>query len=144
MEDNKKIPSDGRKGYNTKARTAVTEFFLSNEGKTASASQIEKFLSQRRVEVSQSTVYRLLSRMEKDGELIKYVSEKGESAVYQYVGESDSCRGHLHLKCLSCGAVLHLDCAFMESLKAHLYSDHGFQLACDGSVIYGLCNACAK
>lgn len=144
MDENKKIPSGGRKGYNTKARAAVTEFFLKNEGRTLSASQIEDFLLQKGVGISQSTVYRLLMRMENDGELIKYVAEKGKSAVYQYIGKRDNCRGHLHLKCLSCGAMLHLDCAFMEELSEHLYKGHGFKLNCEGSVIYGTCRACAK
>ena len=133
-----------RKGYNTKARELVTCIFEKSGGKTLSASEILSSAREHDSGISESTVYRILSRLEKDGLLIKYVSEKGESAVYQFVGNSGPCKGHLHLKCTRCKEVYHLDCHFMEELSSHLYSEHGFKLSCEGSIIYGLCKKCAK
>lgn len=133
-----------RKGYNTKAREFVTGIFKHNTERTLSAAEILSFAKANDKGISESTVYRMLSRMEKDGSVIKYVSKKGESAVYQFVGDSEHCKGHLHLKCISCGAVYHLDCHFMEELSSHLNSEHGFELNCEGSVIYGKCRKCRK
>ena len=75
--------------------------------------------------------------------MMKYVADKGEKAVFQYVDEGRHCREHLHLKCTGCGRIYHLDCRFMDEVRAHLMAEHGFVLQCEGSVLYGLCRACA-
>ena len=49
----------------------------------------------------------------------------------------------LHLKCVRCGRIYHLDCHFMDEVRAHLMAEHGFTLQCEGSVLYGLCRSCA-
>ena len=133
-----------RKGYNTKAKEFVTGILKKNKERTLSAAEIYSFAKRSDAGICESTVYRMLSRMEKDGKIIKYVSEKGGSAVYQFVGDSGHCKGHLHLKCTSCGAVYHLDCHFMEELSSHLDSEHGFKLSCEGSILYGTFRKCIK
>ena len=75
---------------------------------------------------------------------MKYVADKGERAVFQYVDEGRHCREHLHLKCVQCGRIYHLDCHFMDEVRAHLMAEHGFTLQCEGSVLYGLCRHCAQ
>ena len=75
---------------------------------------------------------------------MKYVADKGEKAVFQYVDEGRHCREHLHLKCVQCGRIYHLDCHFMDEVRAHLMAEHGFTLQCEGSVLYGLCRSCAQ
>ena len=75
---------------------------------------------------------------------MKYVADKGEKAVFQYVDEGRHCREHLHLKCVQCGRIYHLDCHFMDEVRAHLMAEHGFTLQCEGSVLYGLCRHCAQ
>ena len=71
-------------------------------------------------------------------------TDKGEKAVFQYVDEGRHCREHLHLKCVQCGRIYHLDCHFMDEVRAHLMAEHGFTLQCEGSVLYGLCRHCAQ
>ena len=51
---------------------------------------------------------------------MKYVADKGEKAVFQYVDEGRHCREHLHLKCVQCGRIYHLDCHFMDEVRASL------------------------
>lgn len=133
-----------KRGYNTKARSFITELFENNKTRTFSAGEIIGEMRKGGIVISDSTVYRMLTRLEKDGSLLKYASEGGECAVYQYIGNNDKCKGHLHLKCTSCGAVHHLDCEFMDELSEHLYSGHGFLLSCEGSVIYGVCRKCSN
>ena len=64
--------------------------------------------------------------------------------MFQYVDEGRHCREHLHLKCVQCGRIYHLDCHFMDEVRAHLMAEHGFTLQCEGSVLYGLCRYCAQ
>ena len=63
--------------------------------------------------------------------------------MFQYVDEGRHCREHLHLKCVRCGRIYHLDCHFMDEVRAHLMAEHGFTLQCEGSVLYGMCRSCA-
>ena len=41
-------------------------------------------------------------------------------------------------------SIYHLDCHFMDEVRAHLMAEHGFTLQCEGSVLYGLCRHCAQ
>ena len=91
-----------------------------------------------------TTVYRYLDKLAGEQRIMKYVADKGEKAVFQYVDEGRHCREHLHLKCVQCGRIYHLDCHFMDEVRAHLMAEHGFTLQCEGSVLYGLCRSCAQ
>ena len=85
----------------------------------------------------------VLDKLAGEQRVMKYVADKGEKAVFQYVDEGRHCREHLHLKCVRCGRIYHLDCHFMDEVRAHLMAEHGFTLQCEGSVLYGLCRSCA-
>ena len=89
-------------------------------------------------------MYRYLDKLAGEQRIMKYVADKGERAVFQYVDEGRHCREHLHLKCVQCGRIYHLDCHFMDEVRAHLMAEHGFTLQCEGSVLYGLCRHCAQ
>ena len=89
-------------------------------------------------------MYRYLDKLAGEQRIMKYVADKGEKAVFQYVDEGRHCREHLHLKCVQCGRIYHLDCHFMDEVRAHLMAEHGFTLQCEGSVLYGLCRRCAQ
>ena len=89
-------------------------------------------------------MYRYLDKLAGEQRIMKYVADKGEKAVFQYVDEGRHCREHLHLKCVQCGRIYHLDCHFMDEVRAHLMAEHGFTLQCEGSVLYGLCRHCAQ
>ena len=102
-------------GYNTKTRQLILDYLINNRQHAVSASNI-----------------------------LEHLEEQGAKAVFQYVDESRHCREHLHLKCVQCGRIYHLDCHFMDEVRAHLMAEHGFTLQCEGSVLYGLCRHCAQ
>ena len=58
--------------------------------------------------------------------------------------EGRHCAEHLHLKCVRCGKIIHMDCDFMDEVREHLMRGHGFALQCEGTVLYGYCEACRK
>ena len=115
-------------GYNTKTRQLILDYLINNRQHAVSAANIQQHLD----------------KLAGEQRVMKYVADKGEKAVFQYVDENRHCREHLHLKCTGCGRIYHLDCRFMDEVRAHLMAEHGFALQCEGSVLYGLCRACAQ
>ena len=129
-------------GYTTTSRTKILEFLKNNCDRTVNVSDIQRYLTQTGHEVNITTIYRYLDKLSNDGTVMKYVSEKGNQAVYQYIDLGLHCVNHLHLQCTNCGAILHLDCAFMNEIAEHILEDHGFIIQCKNSIIYGLCPKC--
>ena len=94
------------------------------------------------VKVNTTTVYRYLDKLCAEHVVIKYPDLNSDKAVFQFVGEEKKCTDHLHLKCIRCGKVVHLDCDFMDELKEHLFQEHGFRLQCSGDILHGICKDC--
>ena len=94
------------------------------------------------VKVNTTTVYRYLDKLCAEHVVIKYPDLNSDKAVFQFAGEEKKCTNHLHLKCIRCGKVVHLDCDFMDELKEHLFQEHGFRLQCSGDMLHGICKDC--
>ena len=45
--------------------------------------------------------------------------------------------------CACCGALLHLECSYIDGMAGHLKATHGFLLDPSKIVLYGLCGKCA-
>jgi Fur family ferric uptake transcriptional regulator len=129
-------------GYNTRTRQQILQYLIDSRAHAVSAASILAHLEEEGLSASATTVYRYLERLSAEGRVMKYVADKGEKAVFQYVGEGAHCKEHLHLKCTQCGQIYHLDCGFMDEVRAHLEAQHGFALQCEGSILYGLCSRC--
>lgn len=130
--------------YKTNSRIKIMEYLMESKERAVSVSDIASHMKEQHCSVNVTTIYRYLDKLEKDGNLIKYAAEKGDKTTYQYVEREHKCDEHLHLKCVKCGAVIHLDCCFMAEISRHIAEDHGFALQCRNSVIYGLCSQCQK
>ena len=133
-----------RKSYTTKNRLVILDYLKENCSTTISAADIKKHLEEKEISVNTTTVYRLLDKLCAENVIIKYSDINSDKAVYQYAGEKGHCREHLHLKCIKCGKVMHLDCGFMDELREHIMEEHHFQLQCSGDLLHGLCEECAK
>lgn len=129
-------------GYATASRRRILDFLQKNEDRAVTVADIDVYLKENGGEVNLTTIYRYLDKLAKSGAVMKYVAEKGGQAAYQYVEKEHHCDEHLHLKCVSCGCIFHLDCAFMDEISAHVQKDHGFTIQCKNSVIYGVCARC--
>lgn len=128
--------------YNTKIKKKILEYFADNAENTYSAKDIHSKLTEKGEKVNITTVYRNLDNMTGDGVLIRFQDSRCEKAIYKYSGKGRNCRSHLHMKCVECGLVIHLDCHFMHELEIHVKEEHGFKLLCSNSVIYGICKNC--
>lgn len=135
MEDNKKQ-------YRTVARTRITDYLRAHSDKSFSAADISAQLVSEGLDINLSTIYRYLNRLCEEGLVNKYVSDRGDMAVFQYVDSGQDCEGHLHLQCHSCGRIIHLNCEFMDEISSHILAHHGFEIMCKGSILFGLCDKC--
>lgn len=130
-------------GYVTANRRRILEYLMESDERAVTAADVSAYLKEQKCEVNITTVYRYLDKLAKDGTLIKYVAEKGGQSAYQYVKPGRGCSEHLHLKCVKCGRIIHLDCHFMKEISAHIAKEHEFSLQCSQSILYGVCRECS-
>lgn len=134
----------GENSYATVSRRKILGFLEENHDRTVTAADIDAYLREQNSEVNITTIYRYLDKLTREGSVIKYVAEKGSQAAYQYVEQGHRCDEHLHLKCVRCGRIIHLECAFMHEISEHIQKDHGFKLQCRNSILYGVCRSCQE
>ncbi|MEG0894669.1 MAG: transcriptional repressor [Oscillospiraceae bacterium] len=130
-------------GYNTKKKQMILDYLQQNNENAVTADDIFNFLKQNDIEISISTVYRFLDRLVLENKLMVFTSNDSKKSSYKMVDEKKNCCQHLHLKCLECGKVVHLDCDFMDEFAKHINKDHNFNLKCENSVLYGKCKDCS-
>ncbi|MBQ8279770.1 MAG: transcriptional repressor [Roseburia sp.] len=131
-------------GYATANRKKILDFLKENHNRTLTVADIDAHLKACDSEVNITTIYRYLDKLEKEGTVIKYVAEKGSQATYQYVEQGHNCEEHLHLQCVKCGSVIHLECHFMHEILEHVEKEHGFIMQCKNSIVYGTCRECTE
>ena len=133
--------------YKTAGRRRLLNFLESHPDRQFLVDELSEELNRQTEEGSgkgsKSSLYRHLSELCDEGTVRKYRSDTQSAYVYQYVGRGDCCR-HFHLKCVTCGELVHLECAVSEELLSHIAAHHGFEVDSGRSILYGLCEACAS
>ncbi|MBE7049772.1 MAG: transcriptional repressor [Ruminococcaceae bacterium] len=127
------------RGYNTKQRMSLLNIFKECPQKCFSAKELIRMPE---VNLGEATVYRTLSKFEKEGLIKKYIGSNSEGALYQYSENQEECNHHFHLKCTGCGTLIHMDCHLMDSFKDHIKDEHKFFLDIGKTTLYGLCDNC--
>ena len=131
-------------GYNTRTRQLILDYLINNCQHAVSASNILEHLEAQGASPNPTTVYRYLDKLAGEQRIMKYVADKGERAVFQYVDEGRHCREHLHLKCVDCGRLIHLDEDVSDALQSDLLRAAGFTVDGRSTTIYGTCAACGR
>lgn len=126
--------------YHTQQRKILIDFLQKNSEKAFSIEEIISFIGDSGI--SQSTAYRLITKLCKDGIVKRKASETGRSFVYQYVN-TDECEGHLHMKCTGCGKVYHLDSGITSIIQNDIKSLANFEID-SHTVLLGKCNTCKE
>ena len=129
-------------GYTTSSRTRIRAYLEENANRAVTVHDIARQMERAGTPVNLTTIYRYLDKLTREGTVLKYVAEKGGQTVFQFVEQGHQCQQHLHLKCVRCGAISHLDCGFMDEIVHHIQAEHGFRLQCKNSILYGLCSRC--
>ena len=126
--------------YKTKQRVAILDFIESNKDREVTANDILVYLNKNDLKVSQTTIYRYLDNLVKEGIIKKNYSEEKSSSCYQYVGKR--CKEHYHLKCNNCGEIIHLDSEIFSSIEKKIIDRYGFKIDNIKTILYGTCNKC--
>lgn len=123
--------------YNTKQRSAVLRIFEENAEKQFTIDELIALLGDEAP--GKSTVYRLVGKLEEEGTLRRFTREGTSKAVYQLSG-AHCCSEHLHIKCVDCGLLIHLD----HETQNELTKNTGFTIDDSLSMLYGVCADCAR
>ena len=128
--------------YKTSQREILLGFLRAHPDEEFSTEEITSALHGEAI--GKSTVYRLISRLCEDGEVLRTRGANGKKILYRYIDKAHECDAHFHLKCRDCGKIIHLDCEFMDELKTHIAGEHGFRLDPKSTVINGVCADCVE
>ena len=126
--------------YKTKQREYILSLLKDNNGYSLSAKDI---LDRSKEAISKATLYRTLDKLEEEHILRKYYNELTSQYEYQYANKEESCCNHLHLKCTTCGRLIHLHCSESSTFLSHLVKEHNFYINQENTIIYGLCSHCS-
>jgi len=88
--------------------------------------------------LSLSTIYRNLEALEEVG-VVSHTHLDHRSPTYHLSDHAD----HLHLVCLSCGAVIESPVTTADPFVGNLLSAHGFMADVKHMAIHGWCAACS-
>ena len=130
--------------YKTRQREVILSFFRENSNRCFSAKEVLSLLEKQGAVPGETTVYRTLSLLCREGALTRYNSTGTGGATYQYTTENPACEHHLHLKCRSCDKLYHLECSRLQILSEHLKDEHGFSVNQADTILYGTCAACEE
>ena len=82
---------------------------------------------------------RLMNGLVSAGLVSKILRKNG--FVYQLSACVD-CYGHLHLKCVTCGKIIHLSNSRSKLLKKEILEHYEFDPQDNNAMLYGKCNEC--
>lgn len=131
-------------GYSTKLYNMILDFLSRSSERAVTAGDVYDYVRSKSETVNKTTVYRNLDRLVSEGKLLKYVTDDGKMASYVFHEPEHNCMGHLHLRCSCCGKVIHLDCGLTDELVEHISCEHGFDIRCGDSILYGTCRECRE
>lgn len=130
-------------GYNTEQKKLLLEFLERNSDKSYTIDEIVEGIKSSSGEHSlgRSTVYRLMTRLCEEKRVQRFAGEGSRRFLYRMIAD-DHCRDHLHLKCLSCGKILHLDRATSDALLEQVRLMEDFSVSEEDTLLFGNCSQC--
>jgi len=125
-------------------RQHINELLLANPNNSLSFQDINQYLLTKGEKVNKTTIYRYLDQLIAENKVQKYSNENGRGSTYILMKSVEDCNTHLHMKCLKCNKIIHLDCNYNQELLDHLKNSNGFEVDCSQTIIYGLCENCSS
>ena len=125
--------------YRTEQREALDAYLKANAARQFT---IEEHAEALQRPIGKSTVYRLVRELQESGRVRRFQLGQGRHVVYQYL-PTEACTSHLHLKCVSCGRMMHLDGAVSDFLTRQIMASNRFALDDRLTTLYGRCAGCA-
>ena len=131
--------------YNTEQKKILRVYLKENCDRAYTIGELIDELREKHGESApaKSTVYRLMPNLVEEGSVKRLVKGHGRSFVYQAIA-GDDCRCHLHLKCISCGRLLHLDHKTSDELLLKVMNNCSFTISEEETVLLGKCLSCNR
>ncbi len=131
--------------YTTEQKKMLSDFLKKNAERAFSVDELmEGMRATYGADVpGKSTVYRLMTKLVSEGVVKRFVKGHSRRFVYQIVGD-EHCRSHLHLKCIGCGKLLHLDEQVSDELLDKIRDNSDFSVNEEETVLFGECAACVR
>ena len=123
-------------GYHTDQKERLLDYLGQNATRQLRMEEIVSALDGR---VGKSTVYRLMRSLVGEGSVRRF--ELGRTIYYQYLVGA-ACDSHLHLKCIVCGRMQHLDCSVSTFLRRQILATDRFELDDKLTLLFGRCAKC--
>lgn len=131
-------------GYKTKTSELILSCLRKNKDIAISVQDIAKYLEQCGENPNITTIYRQLEKLLASKKIITHSSEDAKKSLYQYVEGANECFSHLHIQCVECAKIFHLDCEDSLEFTNHIEKEHGVILDFTKTVLYGVCSDCRK
>ncbi|MBQ9940036.1 MAG: transcriptional repressor [Clostridia bacterium] len=125
--------------YVTEQRKELLSVLKNNPDKKYSAKELFSVFKEKKISIS--AIYRNLSRLERDGLVVKSVDAGSRECYYRYV-LSEHCKNCLHLSCTRCGKTFHMKTETVENVVRNVSENGGFEINKSKTVLYGICGTC--
>ncbi|MBQ6420115.1 MAG: transcriptional repressor [Clostridia bacterium] len=128
--------------YNTRQKGLLLNCLRRNSERAMSVEELTEMLfAESDTPPGKSTVYRLVSRLAEEGAVRRFEDPETRKAKYQII-DSEACHHHLHLKCVECGKLLHMDHAQSERIIDGIFDDSDFTVSQEETTLFGVCGEC--
>ncbi len=121
---------------NTVQKTAVVEALMALDHPTADS--VFEYIHQRFPSISKATVYRILSCLSEEGEIVKVSIPDGPDRYDPTIIE------HHHIKCSKCGKVCDIVLPELSEIADRIKSECNFSVNGCRLVFSGICSECEK
>ena len=91
--------------------------------------------------ISKSAVYRNIDMLVREGALQKSAEKGSRRFLYRYVN-CEQCTSHLHMKCIECGCIYHMDDEETGRILSAVALGSSFKIDEKKTVLYGMCVKC--
>ena len=129
--------------YNTLQREELIEFMSKHRSSAYTVKEIADLMKQDSSipkPPGESTVYRLIKDLVENGEVKRTVRGNSRTFVYQLT-DGENCHHHLHMKCISCGKLYHMDDESSRELVERILKEDSFEID-SSAVLPGKCGGC--
>ena len=129
--------------YNTLQREELIEFMSKHRASAYTVKEIADLMKQDSSipkPPGESTVYRLIKDLVENGEVKRTVRGNSRTFVYQLT-DGETCHNHLHMKCVTCGKLYHMDDESSRELVERILKEDSFEID-SSAVLPGKCGGC--
>ena len=127
--------------YQTAQRKKLIQFLSANREKAFSVEELDFQLKKGdETAPGKSTLYRLIKSLVDEGAVKRLVKGNSRQFVYQIAGAE--CAYHLHLKCVKCGKLLHMEHGESHKLLEEILKASNFKVDESQTVLLGSCDGC--